>query len=133
MTLYQLALALHTIVAVLGIGQVLGLVLLAQDARPGSNHLPVTLAMMGKLARVMQISLGLMLITGIAVLIPTQFAYARAWWFRVAFLLFLVLGFFTGQLQRAVRTSAVARLSSIGWIMCALVVIIVTLMAAKPF
>jgi hypothetical protein len=133
MNWYQVALATHTVVAVLGIGSVLSLVLLAQDARAGSNHLPVTLAMMAKLARVVQISLGLMLISGIAVLIPTQFAYAHAWWFRVSFILFLVLGFFTGQLQRAVRTSAVARLSSIGWIMCTLVVIIVILMASKPF
>ena len=133
MNWYLVALATHTLVAVLGIGQVLGLVLLAQDARPGSSDLPVRLAMMGTLARVMQISLGLMLISGIAVMIPTQFAYAHGWWFRVAFLLFLVLGFFTGQLQRAVRTSAVARLSSIGWIMCSLVAVIVILMAAKPF
>jgi hypothetical protein len=133
MNWYQVALASHTIVAVLGIGPVFALLLLAQAARAGRSDLPATLAMMSKIARVIQISLGLMLLTGIAVLIPTQFAYARAWWFRIAFLVYLVLGFFTGQMQRALRTQAVARLPTMGWIMCTLVVIIVTLMASKPF
>jgi uncharacterized membrane protein len=143
MTWYQVALAAHALVAVLGIGQVLALVLLAQDARPGNNHLPATLAMMGKLARVTSISLALMLLTGIGVMAPTQFAYGRARWFQVAFVLFLVLGFFNGQLQRALRVArgpasdasarALTRLSSLGWIMCGLVTLIVILMAAKPF
>lgn len=143
MTWYQVGLAAHTIVAVLGIGTVFALLLLSQDARAGNSQLPATLAMMGKLARVIGISLGLMLLTGIGVMAPTSFAYGRARWFQVAFLLFLVLGFFNGQMQRAVRQAsgpasdasakALARLSSIGWIMCGLVIVIVTLMAAKPF
>jgi hypothetical protein len=143
MNVYLIALATHALVAVLGIGQVFGLVFLAGDAQRAGDRLPVTLAMMTRLARVVGISLGLMLLSGIAVMIPTRGAYGMAWWFRVAFLLFLVLGALNGVLQRTLRgasgppsaasTAAVARLSTLTWSMVAIVAVIVTLMAAKPF
>jgi hypothetical protein len=142
--LYLVAIATHALVAVLGIGQVLGLAFLAGEARSnGSDRLPVTLGLMRRLARVTSISLGLMLLSGIGVMIPTRGAYGAAWWFRIAFVLFLVLGFFNGQLQRALRVAsgpasdasarAVARLSTLTWTMCGIVTVIVILMASKPF
>jgi len=143
MNWYQTGLAVHALVAVLGIGPVLAIALLAGEARAGSDRLPATLASMARLARITSISLGLMLLSGIGLMIPTRGAYGAAWWFRIAFVLFLVLGFFNGQLQRAVRVAggaasdasarAVARLSTLAWTMCGIVAVIVILMAAKPF
>jgi hypothetical protein len=140
---YQIALALHALVAVLGVGQVLALVVLASEARAGGDRLPVTLGLMRTLARIIGISLGLMLLSGIGVMIPTRGAYGAAWWFRIAFLLFIVLGAFNGMLQRALRVAsgpassgsaaAVARISTLAWSMVGIVAVIVTLMAAKPF
>jgi hypothetical protein len=141
--LYQSSIAVHALVAVLGIGQVTSLAILAGQARADGDRLPATLGVMRRLARVTSIGLGLMLLSGIGVMIPTHGAYGMAWWFRVAFVLFLVLGFFNGQLQRALRVAsgpaspasaaAVARLSTIAMTMCAIVAVIVILMAAKPF
>jgi hypothetical protein len=143
MNWYQVALAVHALIAVLGVGQVLALVFLANEARAGSDRLPATLAVMRRVARVIGISLGLMLLSGIGVMIPTRGAYGAAWWFRVAFLLFIVLGGFNGMLQRALRVAsgpaspgsaaAVARLSTLAWSMVGIVAVIVILMAAKPF
>lgn len=143
MNYYLVALALHAIVAVLGIGQVLALLVLASDAQKASDRLPWTLSIMGRLARVVGISLGLMLLTGIVVMLPTGGAYGRAWWFRIAFLLFIALGACNGMLQRAIRvaggsaadarTAAVARLPTLTWLMVGIATVIVFLMASKPF
>jgi uncharacterized membrane protein len=145
MNFYQIALATHALVAVLGIGQVLTILVLAGDARAGSDQLPATLALMRTQARIVGISLGLMLLSGIAVMIPTRGAYAAAWWFRIAFLLFILLGATNGVLQGTLRTAsapasdpnkrgaALARLRTLAWTMCGIVIVIVTLMTAKPF
>jgi uncharacterized membrane protein len=143
MWLYLVAIAVHALVAVLGVGQVLALAVLAGEARTGGDRLPATLGLMRRLARVTSISLGLMLLSGIGLMIPRRGAYGAAWWFRVAFVLFFVLGFFNGQLQRALRAAggsvsdasarAVARLPTLAWTMCGIVAVIVILMAAKPF
>jgi hypothetical protein len=143
MNWYQVGLAVHALVAVLGVGQVLALVFLAGEARAASDRRPATLGLMGKVARVVGISLGLMLLSGIGLMIPTRGAYGAAWWFRIAFLLFFVLGGLNGWLQRTVRvaggpasaasTAAVARLSTLAWSMVGIVAVIVSLMAAKPF
>lgn len=143
MNWYLIALATHALVAVLGIGQVLALVFLAGEAQRAGDRLPATLALMTRLARVVGISLGLMLLSGIAVMIPTRGAYGAAWWFRIALLLFLVLGALNGVLQRTVRgaggppsaasAAAVARLSTLAWSMVGVASVIVILMAAKPF
>ncbi len=145
MNLYQIALATHALVAVLGIGQVLTILVLAGDARVGSDQLPTTLALMRRHARIVGISVGLMFFSGIAAMIPTRGASAESWWFRVAFILFILLGATNGILQRSLRVAsapasdanargaAVARLRPLAWTMCGLVTVIVTLMAAKPF
>jgi len=143
MNYYLVALALHAIVAVLGIGQVVALLVLATDAQKASDRLPWTLSIMGRLSRIVGISLGLMFLTGIAVMIPTSGAYGRAWWFRIAFLLFIALGACHGMLQKAVRVAggsaadaraaAVARLPTLAWVMVGIATVIVFLMASKPF
>ncbi len=145
MNLYQIALATHALVAVLGVGQVLTILVLAGDARAGSDQLPTTLALMRRHARIIGISLGLMLFSGIAVMIPTRGATAQSWWFRIAFILFILLGATNGVLQRSLRVAgapasnvnargaAVARLQTLAWTMCGIVTVIVILMAAKPF
>jgi hypothetical protein len=142
MVWYQFGLAVHALVAVLGIGQVLAIAFLAADLRPGSEQLAGTVAVIRRLSRVTSISLGLMLLSGIGLMIPTHGAYGQQWWFRISFLLFLVLGFFNGQVGRGLRkvtgpagdaAAAIGRLRTNAWTMCGLVAIIVCLMAAKPF
>jgi uncharacterized membrane protein len=143
MTWYQVGLAVHALVAVLGVGQIVAIAVLASDARAGSDRLPATLAVVARLARIMGISFGFMLLSGIGLMIPTHGAFGAQWWFRISFVLFLVLGFFHGQLMRALRaaggpasegsTRAVSRMRSVAWTMCGLVAVIVMLMAAKPF
>src|SRR5262245_58006407 len=142
MNWYQVALAVHALVAVLGIGQVGAIAFLAGDARAGSDRLPAVLALIRRLGRVTSIGIGLMLLSGLVVMLPTRGAAGAQWWFRISFLLFLVLGFFHGQLMRALRTAsasasdtrvrALDRLRSIAWIMCGLVAVIVILMSSKP-
>jgi len=143
MTWYQAGLAVHALVAVLGIGQVLAIAILASGLKAGSQELPTTAATISGLSRITSISLGLMLLSGIGLMIPTNGAYAAQWWFRISFVLFFVLGFFNGQVGRALRTvggspsdavaAAISRLRSASRVMVVLVAIIVMLMAAKPF
>jgi hypothetical protein len=135
MTLYQGAIAVHVLTAVLGVGQ---LVALTRLARPGEEHPPW--AAMQRLAAGGGLSLGLMLITGILLEYAVNGGYHNSWWFRISVLLFFTLGGVLGWTRRKLRAGAssgdASTLIVVGraaWAMCVIIGTIAFLMQIKPW
>ncbi len=125
MTLYLLVVALHVMGVVLAAGSVLAVALVPEALSPAAVQRLATLASVG---------LAALLLTGAVAIGITGGELGRAWWLRVSFLLFLVVGALTGRLRRSARAGkspgALRRLSwSITGVMC----LVVYLMEAKPF
>src|SRR5262249_23273010 len=126
---YDWAVTLHAVFATLGVGPVLAVVLCARSD---------TAAARTDLRRLLWwTSLGLVALLvsgGVALRLGAGRAFVHMWWFRVSVALFLVLGALVGRTRRALRkTDASLRdVQRMGWLMCALVAVIVFLMKAKP-
>ncbi len=134
MTLYQVAVALHAVAAVLGLGQVAALVTIASFA--DSKSLPL----IHKLMWTVTWSMLALLVTGIMIIASLRGVYADTWWLRISFLLMLVVGALVGRTRGVVRKAAgvgsdglFASLRRTGWAISVIVAVIVVLMSAKPF
>jgi len=133
---YTHLLALHILFAVIGIGPVTVIALLAIK-EPEGDALK-TVMTRGRL--ILQPALLLMLLTGIGLLWVTGWSYMHTAWFLISFVLFIALGAFTGILQKNVRKAttpeeAAAHASStrlMGWLALLSTVVIVWLMVTKP-
>lgn len=140
MSLQSALLLLHVLTAVLGVGGVAGIAIVA-SASGGSAQVPASAVQ--RMASAAIWSLGVMLLTGIGLLYTSGWAFGAAWWFRVAFVLFLVLGGSFAALRPAIRHAATAtgadirralgRVAIIARVQCLLVAAIVVLMVSKPF
>ncbi|MCB2198346.1 hypothetical protein KQI63_03015 [bacterium] len=128
---YQHTLMLHVLVAVVGIGPLAALAVLALSKTERG-----LVAHVGKqLSRWASASMGLMLLTGIYLLYVTGWGYLQAAWFWVAFVLYLALE----PLQRVIikrasrddeKTQAASR--PLGWVLLVSLIVIVYLMYARP-
>ena len=94
MTLYLLVVALHVMGVVLAAGSVLAVALVPEALSPAAVQRLATLASAG---------LAALFLTGAVAIGMTGGELGRAWWLRVSFLLFLVVGALTGRLRRAAR------------------------------
>jgi hypothetical protein len=137
---YEIAIALHVVVAILGIGQVTGLTVVAAIAKRSSPIAPATWAALKQLARGASWSLLVMLLTGLWLEALAGGAHGRSLWFPIAFVLFVVCGALLGMTQGALRKGEAAGNASVlpgvvtrGWALCALVAIIAALMQLKPW
>lgn len=134
-------LVLHIVVAVLGLGSITSVVIIAATAR--RNHRTAeALWWLGPVLRVSVISLVTMLLSGGLLDFAAHGAFHKSWWFRGSVLLLLVAGALHGQLRRAVRwglrsednaDAALRRVEPVGYGMCALMIVITVLMVVKPF
>lgn len=139
MTLYWFAISVHVVTAVLGLGQVAGIVVLASAMRASGAAPPAMWTALGRLVRGTMWSLAVMLASGVLIEYLAR-AYHESLWFRVSFALFLALGAAHGATRRALRrreaTGDEPSLRAVlrgGWVMCAIVAIVTVLMEVKPW
>ena len=125
MTLYLLVVALHVMGVVLAAGSVLAVALVPEALSPAAVQRLATLASVG---------LAALFLTGAVAIGMTGGELGRAWWLRVSFLLFLVVGALTGRLRRAARAGkSPGTLRRLSWSITGMMGLVVYLMEAKPF
>lgn len=128
--LYTPILALHVVVAVMGLGSIASVAIVTATARTtGADALP----WLSPLLRYSAISLAAMLVTGILLDLTAKGAFRQAWWFRGSALLLLATGALHGQARRAFRAGVLRRVEGMAYGMCALILTITILMEVKPF
>jgi hypothetical protein len=139
MMLYWLVLSIHIVTAILGLGQVAGIVVLASAMRVGGSISPGMWLALERLVRGTMWSLVVMLLSGVLVEYQVR-AYHDTLWFRLSFALFLALGAVQGRTRRALRRREAAgdepSLRAVvrgGWVMGAIVAIVAVLMEVKPW
>lgn len=139
--LYLPVLVVHVVIAILGMGTVAAIAIIAATGRrQGSTR--TVLTWLSPLLRYATLSLALMLVTGVLMGIAAGAAAHQTWWFRGSALLLLPTGALLGQARRAVRqalanesdgVAAIRRVEGIAYGVCSLVALIAVLMEAKPF
>ena len=140
MTLHDIALSVHVVTAIVGVGQVAALAGLAAGPLTGSTGSAATWKALRRLAIAGNLSLAVMLITGLLLDYSVGGGYHHFWWFRISFLAFIALGGILGGVRRTVRKNlaspddhALRGVARAGWLMCAIIAFIAVLMQAKPW
>jgi hypothetical protein len=141
MMLYVVAIAIHVVVAVLAIGVVGAVPLVARLARKDGTMAASPERLLGALLRVMQLGFFAMLLTGILLDISMDGAFHRTTWFKVSIAVLAIIGFSHARARVALRKGfapgggrevALANVERWGWTMCAAVAVITLLMQMKP-
>src|SRR5262245_22388731 len=142
MSMYTVAVVVHVVVAVLGVGQLGAIAVAASAARRSSVAEPQAATWLGLLLRYTRWSLAAMFATGIWIDLAAGGVYRHAWWARLSAALmvvaFLLLRRALGLVSRVAPDGSEApipllRLERTAWSMCAIVGLITILMEAKPF
>lgn len=132
----------HVLVAVLGLGSIVSVALVAGTARRVGHGSTDVSAWLGPLLRYSAFSLAAMLVTGILMDLAAGGAFSAQWWFRGSALLLVATGVLHAQARRAVRTglaredrgdATLRRVERIAYGMCALIAAITVLMEVRPF
>ena len=132
----------HVVVAVLGLGSILSIAIVAATARRTGRGSPEVMATLTTLLRYSSFSLAAMLATGVLMDMAAGGAMSRWWWFRGSAVLLVVTGILHGQARRTVRRGLGQRWarrpsfagSSGSHSACsALIAAITVLMEVKPF
>jgi hypothetical protein len=146
MSLYTSVVSLHVIVAILGLGPLMALVMATRGpSLPAGASRPMppeaALRVFLKLLRLSQAGLGLMLVTGGTLVAMVHGAFAGQKWLVVSVVLFVILGGVMGVAQsyfkKALKPTGApvhverAHLSLIAT--CVIVGVITWLMQTKPF
>jgi hypothetical protein len=138
---YTALLVSHVIIAVLGLGSIAAIAIVAAAARTTGRASTEVKAWLGPLLRSSVFSLAAMLVTGLLLDMAVRGVFHKAWWFRLSVLLLLATGALHGQARRAVRKglakanageAVLQRVQRIAYGMCALIATITVLMELKP-
>ncbi len=137
MTLYSTFVFLHVATAILGLGPLTVLAVIASG--PAARSFTVDRFL--QFLRVVGASWAGMFVTGAILIAFTHGALGETRWLRVSFGLFLLLGFLYGMARRQLRKARQSpapvfphkALSQILWSMCATTAAITYLMEAKPW
>jgi hypothetical protein len=141
MNLYLVALVTHVLVAILGLGSVVSVAIIAAAMRR-SGRVTEASAWIRPLLRVSAFSLAGMLITGVAIIAAAGGGYHRAWWLRLSVLLLVVTGALHARARRALKREpaneqearlVLQRVERIAYGMSSLIATITVLMELKPF
>jgi hypothetical protein len=141
-SLFIPTLVAHVLVAVLGLGSVASIAIVAALARKGRRDSAEVLPWLIPLLRYSAFSLGAMLATGITLDLAAKGAFHGSWWFRGSALLLVATGVLHGQARRTARSSfaekansdtVLRRLERLAFAMCVLIAGISVLMEVKPF
>ncbi len=90
--LFVPTLVLHVLVAVLGLGSIASVAIIAATARRSRRGAKEIFSWLGPLLRYSAISLGAMLVTGILLDLAAQGTFRHYWWFRGSALLLVAIG-----------------------------------------
>ena len=140
--LFMPALLVHVIVAVLGLGSIGAMAVVARAARRGGSVEADVEAWLRPLLRASAFSLGLMLATGVMMDLAAGGAFHERWWFRASALLLLGAGVLNGRARGVVRQGlaahsggdgALRRLEGLAYGMCGFLAAITVLMEVRPF
>jgi len=141
-SLFIPTLVAHILVAVLGLGSVVSIAIVAALARKGRRDSAEVLPWLIPLLRYSAFSLGAMLVTGIMLDVAAKGAFHGSWWFRGSALLLVATGVLHGQARRTARSSftekansdtVLRRLERLAFAMSVLIAGISVLMEVKPF
>jgi succinate dehydrogenase hydrophobic anchor subunit len=139
--LYRAALSGHVLAAVLGLGSIASIAIIAARARRGRGLTDVSI-WLAPLLGYSAFSLAVMLVTGVLLDLTVRGAFSATWWFRVSVLLLVATGALHGQVRRVVRKGlveesgrqfALRRIERLAYAMCVLIAVITVLMEVKPF
>jgi hypothetical protein len=142
MSLYLVALLTHVLVAILGLGSVVSVALMAATVRRSGRGAVEAAGWIRPLLRVSAFSLAGMLLTGIVMVSVAGGAFHGAWWVRGSVLLLVVTGALQGRARRALRAqpanehdakAALWRVERLAYGMSTLIATITVLMELKPF
>jgi hypothetical protein len=138
-TPYAVAISIHVVTAILGLGQVAAIAVVAGSAAVMSADSPSWTALQ-RLVVGARSSLVVILLSGAFIEYVSGGAFHAAWWFRLSFFGLLALGACTGAVGRTLRRRAALgnerarqRVVLIAWVMCALTASIAVLMELKPW
>ena len=135
-------LVLHVVVAVVGLGSILSVALIAAASRKAGRGSADVSAWLAPLLRFSAISLGAMLVTGMLMDVVTGGAFHRLWWFRGSVGLIVLTGVLNGLARRVVRRglgpdadreAALRGVERLAYGMSGLIAAIAALMEVKPF
>jgi hypothetical protein len=142
--LYTYLLVAHVLVAVLGLGSIVAVTILAATAHRverGSTGARIGVLMwLGPLLRCSTFSLVVMMSTGFLLNLTVAGAFSGTWWFRGSVLLLVATNILQALARREVRRGianeddgSLRRVKRIVYGMCALIAVITVLMEVKPF
>jgi uncharacterized membrane protein len=135
-------LVLHVVVAVVGLGSILSVALVAAASRRAGGAPADVAAWLAPLLRFSAMSLGVMLLTGILMDVAAGGVFHDQWWFRGSALLLVLTGALHGRARRiagrglgpeARRDAALLGIERLAYSMSALIAAIAVLMEVKPF
>ena len=141
-SLFIPTLVAHVLVAVLGLGSVVSIAIVAALARRDRRDSAEVLPWLIPLLRYSAFSLGAMLATGILLDLAAKGVFHGSWWFRGSALLLVATGVLHGQARRTVglglaeKTNSDAvlrRIERLAFAMSILIAGISVLMEVKPF
>ena len=142
MSLYLVALMAHVLVAILGLGSVVSVALMAATVRRTGRGAAEAATWIRPLLRVSAFSLAGMLVTGVIIIAAAGGGYHRAWWLRLSVLLLVVTGAMHGLARRTLKAEpandhearlVLHRVERIAYGMSTLIATITILMELKPF
>jgi hypothetical protein len=140
--LFTPILALHVVVAVLGLGSILSVALVSAASRRSERGLIDIASSLASLLRFSAVSLGVMLVTGILLDVAVRGAFHERWWFRGSAILLVLTGALHARARRTVTRSAGAttgreavlrRIERLAYGMSVLIAAITVLMEVRPF
>jgi hypothetical protein len=139
MTIHAVALSVHILTAILGLGQIAAMASLASSSAESTGSAPPWRALQ-RLATTSSWSLLVMLLSGVALDYSVGGGYHGFWWFRLSFLGLLVIGALLGWTRRTIRKNvssgdrqALRGVSRATWVICGLIAIISIVMQTKPW
>jgi hypothetical protein len=140
MNLFALAISVHVVTAVLGLGQIVGTAVLASSLPPDAPVAPAALVALRRFGRATSWALALMLLSGVLVEYASGGSFHDAWWFRLSLLLLVALGALQGRIRGVLRKVEAAKdglllrgVVRIALAMCAIVAVVAVLMELKPW
>jgi CDP-diglyceride synthetase len=140
MTLFALAISIHVVTAILGLGQVAAIVVLASSTPSGACADAGSWTALDRLVLGTRWSIAIVLLSGVLLEYASGGAFHERWWFILSFFGVLVLGAINGIMGRRLKKRESAgdqrTLKSVArsaWIMCALTAAIAVLMEVKPW
>ena len=140
--IYISILVAHVIIAVLGLGSIASVAILAATARRAGRGSQGASVWLCPLLRCSALSLAAMLATGVLMDLMVGGEFRAAWWFRGSALLLVATGVLQTLARRAIRRELVneddgavvlRRVERTAYGMCALIGVIAVLMEVKPF